>query len=85
MMSISQKRCMMQVSKLILVNCIAEEMTAENIAFNRSLVAHIKANYQLEEENGFNRVFDDDEYTKFSYVFHQNGMWKMQSILTIKW
>ena len=46
-MSTSQKKCMMQVSKLILVNCITKEMTAENIAFNRLLVPHLKANYQL--------------------------------------
>jgi tetratricopeptide (TPR) repeat protein len=75
-MPISQKKCMMQVSKLILVNCITERMTAENIAFNRLLVPHIKANYQSQEENGFRRVFDNIEYSKFSYVFHKNGMGK---------
>ena len=75
-MSMFQKRCMMQVSKLILVNCITREMTAENIAFNRVLVPHIKANYQSERENGFKTVFDDNEYSKFSYVFNENGMWK---------
>ena len=75
-MSMSQKRCMMQVSKLILVNCITGEMTAENFAFNRLLVPHIKANYKSEEENGFKRVFDDDECSQFSYVFKKNGMWK---------
>jgi tetratricopeptide (TPR) repeat protein len=67
---------MMQVSKLILVNCITTEMTAENIALNRLLVPHIKANYQLQEGNGLERVFDDDEYYRFSYVLNQNGMWK---------
>ena len=75
-MSMSQKRCMMHVSRLILVNCITGEMTAENIAFNRVLVPHIKANYQSERKNGFKRVFNDNEYSKFSYVFHENGMWK---------
>jgi len=75
-MSSSQKKCMIQVSRLILVNCITKEMTAENIAFNRLLVPHIKANYQSQEENGFERVFDDDEYSRFSYVLHENGMWK---------
>ena len=64
---------MMQVSKLILVNCISREMTAENIGFNRILVLHIKANYQSQEGNGFQRVFDDDEYDKFSYVLKENG------------
>ena len=83
-MSISQKKCMMQVSKLILVNCITEEMTAENIAFNRLLVPHIKANYQSQEENGFERVFDDDEYSRFSYVLHGNGMWKDAEYLRYK-
>ena len=75
-MSISQKKCMMQVSKFILVNCITAEKTAENIALNRLLVPHIKASYQSQEENGFERVFDDDEYSRFSYVLHENGMWK---------
>ena len=75
-MSMSQKRCMMQVAKLILVNSITREMTAENIAFNRVLVPHIKANQCSERENGFKIMFDDNEYSKFSYVFHQNGMWK---------
>ena len=75
-MSISQQKCMMQVSKLILVNCISREMTAENMGFNRILVLHIKANYQSQEENGFKRVYDDDEYDKFSYVLKENGMWK---------
>jgi tetratricopeptide (TPR) repeat protein len=75
-MSVSQKRCMMQVSKLILVNSITKEVTTENIAFNRLLVPHIKANYQSQEENGFKRVFDDDEYSWFSYVLRENGMWK---------
>jgi tetratricopeptide (TPR) repeat protein len=75
-MLISQKKCMMQVSKLILVNCITREMTTENRAFRRLLVPHIKANYQSEEENSFQRVFHDDEYSKFSYVFHESGMWK---------
>jgi len=75
-MSISQKKCMMHMSKLILVNCITERMTAENIAFNRLLVPHIKANYQSQEENNFKRVFDDDEYSKFSCVLQRNGMWK---------
>ena len=83
-MSISQKKCMMQVSKLILVNCITREMTTENIAFNRVLVPHIKANYQSEMENGFKRVFDDDEYSKFSYVFYKNGMWKDAEYLGYK-
>jgi len=75
-MSISQKSCMMQVSKLILINCITKEKTAENITFNRLLVPHIKANYQSQEENGIERVFDDDEYSRFSYVLDENGMWK---------
>ena len=75
-MSMSQKMCMMQVSRLILVNCITNEMTAENIAFNRLLVPHIKAHYDSERENGFKRVFDDHEYSQFSYVFNENGMWK---------
>jgi tetratricopeptide (TPR) repeat protein len=75
-MSMSQQRCMIQVSKWILVNCITGEMTGENIAFNRVLAPHIKANYQSEEQNGFKRVFDDNEYFKFSYVLLQNGMWK---------
>ena len=77
-MSICQKKCMMQVSKLILVNCITEgeEVTAESIALNRLLAPHIKANYQSQEENGFERVFDDDEYSRFSYVLLENGMWK---------
>ena len=75
-MSISQKKCMMQVSKLILVNCITMEMTAENIALNRLLVPHIKANYHSQDENGLEREFDDYEYSKFSYVLHENGMWK---------
>ena len=73
-MSISQKKCMIQVSKWILVNCITEGMTAENIAFNRHLVPHIKANYQSQKENGFESVFDNDEYSRFSYVLHENGM-----------
>ena len=75
-MSTSQKKCMMQVSRLILVNCIAEGVTAENIAFNRLLVPHIKANYQSQVENSFKRVFDDYEYSRFSSVLHENGMWK---------
>ena len=75
-MSTSQKRCMMQVSRFILVNCITREMTAENIAFNRVLVPHIRANYKSERENGFKRVFDDHEYSEFSYIFSQNEMWK---------
>ena len=75
-MSISKKKCMMQVSKWILVSCITKEITAENIALNRLLVSHIKANYQSQEENGFERGFDDDEYSRFSYVLHNNGMWK---------
>jgi hypothetical protein len=48
-MSIFQKKCMIQVSKLILINCITEGMTAENIIFNRLLAPHIKASYQSEE------------------------------------
>ena len=83
-MSISQQKCMMQVSKLILVNSISREMTAENIGFNRILVLHIKANYQSQEENGFQRVFDDDEYDKFSYVLKENGMWKDAEYLRYK-
>ena len=75
-MSMSRKWCMMQVSRLILVNCITEETTAENIAFNRVLIPHIKANYKSETDNGFKRVFDYDEFYQFSYVFHENGMWK---------
>jgi tetratricopeptide (TPR) repeat protein len=75
-MSISQKKCMMQVSKLILVNCITEETTVENMAFHRLLVPHIKTNYQLQEENGFKKLFDDNEYYWFSNVFQDNGMWK---------
>jgi len=75
-MSVSQKKCMMQVSKLILVNCITMEMTAENIAFNRFLVPHIKANYQSQQENGFEGVFDDDECSRFSHVLDESGMWK---------
>ena len=75
-MSLSKKRCMMQASKLILVNCIRRGMTAENIAFNRALVPHIKPNYQSAEEKGFKRVFDESEYSNFSYVFHKNGMWR---------
>ena len=75
-MAKSQKRCMIQVSKFILVNCTTGERTTENIAFNRVLVPHIKANYQSERENGFKRVFDDNKYSKFSYVFHENGLWK---------
>ena len=75
-MTMSQKKTMMQVSRLILVNCITGEVTAENIAFNRALVPHIKKNSQSERESGFKRVFDDNEYLQFSYVFHENGMWK---------
>jgi tetratricopeptide (TPR) repeat protein len=75
-MSISQKKCMMQVSKLILVNCITEGMTAEDIAFNRLLAPHIKANYQSQKEYGFKGVFDVDEYSRFSYVLNENKMWK---------
>ena len=75
-MSMSQKRCMMQVSRLILVNCLTNEMTAENIAFNRALVPHIQANYQSDRENGFKRVFNDNEYSQFSYVFNEDGVWK---------
>ena len=75
-MPMSEKRCMMQVSKLILVNCITEGMRAEDIAFNRVLVPHIKANYQSAEENGFKRLFDVNEYSNFSDIFHQNGMWR---------
>ena len=62
-MTMSQKRCMIQVLKLMLVNCITEETTADNIAFNRVPVPHIKTNYQSEGQNGFKRVFDDDEYS----------------------
>ena len=76
-MSISQRKCMMQVSKWILANCISRDMTAENIAFNRLLVPHIRANCQSQEENGFKRVFDDNECSKFSYVLQENGMWKV--------
>ena len=72
----SQKKCMMQVSKWILVNCISRDKTAENIAFNRLLVPHIKSNCQSQEENGFKRVFDDNEYSNFSHVLKENGMWK---------
>jgi len=75
-MSISQKNCMMQVSKLILVNCITKERTAENLSFNRILVPHIKTNYQLQEENGLKKVFDDNEYYLFSNVLQENGMWQ---------
>jgi tetratricopeptide (TPR) repeat protein len=75
-MSMSQKKCMMQVSKLILVNCITKEKTAENIEFHRLLVPHIKTNYQLQEENGLKKKFDDNEYYWFSSVFQDNGMWK---------
>ena len=75
-MSMSHKKCMMQVANLIIVNCITEEMTAENIVFNRLLVPHIKANYRSQKENGFKRMFDDDEYSRFSYVLSENGMWK---------
>ena len=71
-MTMSQKRCMIQVSKLMLVNCITEETTADNIAFNRVPVPHIKTNYQSEGQNGYKRVFDDDEYSKFSYSEGQN-------------
>ena len=67
---------MMQVSKLILVNSITRGMTAENIAFNRALVPHIKANYQSAEENGFKRVFNENEYSNFGDVFYENGMWR---------
>ena len=63
-MPTSQKKCMTQVSKLILVNCISREITAENIAFNRLLVPHIKANYQLQEQISFKRVFNDNEYSE---------------------
>ena len=83
-MSISQQKCMMQVSKFILANCISTEMTAENIAFNRILVLHIKANYQSQEEVGLKRVFDDDECNKFSYVLKENGMWKDAEYLLYK-
>ena len=54
-MSISQKKCMMQVSKMILVNCIMEGMTAENIAFNRLLVPHIKANSPVTKRKWFGK------------------------------
>ena len=40
-MSMSQKKCMIQVSTLVLVNCTTEGITAENIALNRLLVPHI--------------------------------------------
>ena len=67
---------MIQVSRLILVNCITEETTAENIAFHRLLVPHIRTNYQLQEENGMKKMFDDNEYYWFSNVLQDNGMWK---------
>ena len=67
---------MTQVSKLILVNCISREMTAENIAFNRLLAPHIKANYQSQEENSFKSMFNNNEYSEFSYVLYKNRMWK---------
>ena len=54
-MAISQKRCMMQVSRFILVKFITKVMTAENIAVNRILIPHIKGNYQSERKIGFKR------------------------------
>ena len=50
-MAISEKKVMHKVAKLILVHSIPLGGAAEDFAFRRLLLVHIKANYQFQQQN----------------------------------
>ena len=75
-MAVSEKEVMHKVAKLILVHSIPLSDAAEDFAFRRLLLVHIKANYQFPQQNDIKKEFDELEYMRFSNIMQQNGLWK---------
>jgi len=60
-----------------LLSCsIIFQFATKDYVFRQTLVPHINANYQHAAEAGVVKPYNDDEYTTFGLVYHENGYWK---------